>query len=144
MAFNVDELAKIAKPRSEEAIKRAQFRRENREWIRMSQDIALTLHYYLRKSGMSQSELAQKMNVSAPYVGKLLKGTENLTLETICKLQNAIGEELLSLTHPYVFKQILELSSYRQAFINDVTSDKYTQTQVITGAFEMGKYELTA
>lgn len=144
MAFNVDELAKIAKPRSEEAIKRAQFRRENREWIRMSQDIALTLHYYLRKSGMSQSELAQKMNVSAAYVGKLLKGNENLTLETICKLQNAIGEELLSLTHPYVFKQILELSSYRQAFINDVTSDKYTQTQVITGAFEMGKYELTA
>lgn len=144
MAFNVDKLAEIAKPRSVEAKAKAQFRRENREWIRMSQDIALSVHYYLRKSGMSQKDLAERMSVSAAYVGKLLKGTENLTLETICKLQNAIGEELLSLTHPYVFKQILELSSYRHAFINDVTSDKYTQTQVITGAFEMGKYELTA
>ena len=144
MAFNVDKLAEIAKPRSEEAKAKAQFRRENREWIRMSQDIALSVHYYLRKSGMSQKDLAERMAVSAAYVGKLLKGTENLTLETICKLQNAIDEELLSLTHPYVFKQILELSSYRHAFINDVTSDKYTQTQVITGAFEMGKYEHTA
>ena len=144
MAFNVDKLAEIAKPRSEEAKAKAQFRRENREWIRMSQDIALSVHYYLRKSGMSQKDLAERMAVSAAYVGKLLKGTENLTLETICKLQNAIDEELLSLTHPYVFKQILELSSYKHAFINDVTSDKYTQTQVITGAFEMGKYEHTA
>lgn len=144
MAFNTDKLTEMAKPRSEEAKAKAQFRRENREWIRMSQDIALSVHYYLRKSGMSQKDLAERMAVSAAYVGKLLKGTENLTLETICKLQNAIGEELLSLTHPYVFKQILELSSYRHAFINDVTSDKYTQTQVITGAFEMGKYELTA
>lgn len=144
MAFNVDELAKIAKPRSEEAIKRAQFRRENREWIRMSQDIALTLHYYLRKSGMSQSELAQKMNVSAPYVGKLLKGTENLTLETICKLQNAIGEELLYVTHPYIIKQVLEFTSYRNTFVNDVTSDRFTQTQVINGSFESWKYGQTA
>lgn len=144
MTFNTEKLAEIAKPRSEEAKAKAQFRRDNREWIRMSQDIALSLHYYLRKSGMSQKDLAGKMMVSAAYVGKLLKGTENLTLETICKLQNAIGEELLSLAHPYIFKQVLKLSSYKHEFVNDVTSDKYTQTQVITGAFEMGKYELTA
>ena len=144
MTFNTEKLAEIAKPRSEDAKAKAQYRRDNREWIRMSQDIALSLHYYLRKSGMSQKDLAERMAVSAAYDGKLLKGNENLTLETICKLQNAIGEELLSLTHPYIFRQVLELSSNRHAFVNDVTSDKYTQTQVITGAFEMGKYELTA
>ena len=144
MAFNVDKLAEIAKPQSEEAKAKAHYRRENREWIRMSQDIALSVHYYLRKSGMSQKDLAEKMAVSAAYIGKLLKGNENLTLETICKLQNAIGEELLSLTHPYSFKQVLELSTYRSAFVNNVISDKYTQTQVVNGICEIENRELRA
>lgn len=90
MAFDLNKLAEVAKPRSEAAIERARLRRQNRDWIRMSQDIALFLHYYLRNSGMTQKELADKMGVSAVYVGKLLKGSENLTLETICKIQGVI------------------------------------------------------
>ena len=90
MAFDLNKLAEVAKPRSEAAIERARLRRQNRDWIRMSQDIALCLHYYLRNSGMTQKELADKMGVSAVYVGKLLKGSKNLTLETICKIQGVI------------------------------------------------------
>ena len=40
MAFNLDKLKEVAKPRSEAAKDRARFRKENREWLRMSQDIA--------------------------------------------------------------------------------------------------------
>ena len=36
--------------------------------MRMSQEIALCLHYYLRKTGLTQKELADKMGVSAVYV----------------------------------------------------------------------------
>ena len=74
MAFNLDKLAKMSVPRSEKATQRATFRKDNREWLSMSHDIALTLHYYLRNAKMTQKELAEKMGVSPAYIGKVLKG----------------------------------------------------------------------
>ena len=50
---------------------------------------------------MSQKDLAEQMGVSPVYVGKLLKGGENLTIETICKLQRVIGEQLINVIKPY-------------------------------------------
>ena len=100
MAFNLKKLDQIAVPRSEIAIEQAKTRLESREWIRMSQDIALCLHYYLRQAGLTQKDLAERMGVSAAYIGKLLKGNENLTLETICKIQQVTGIKLISVLHP--------------------------------------------
>lgn len=130
MAFNVNKLAEMAKPRSEDAKKRAIDRKENREWLRMSQDIALCLHYYLRNAGMSQKELAEKMGVSAVYVNKLLKGGENLTLETICKIQKAIGEELISVAKPYITKNIVTFTLPQKFSSSAVNSDKYRGKQM--------------
>ncbi len=95
MNFNIEKLNKIAKPRSVKAIERARLRKENREWLSLSQEIALAIHYYIRKAGSTQKKLAEDLNVSPAYVAKLLKGGENLTLETICKIQHVIGEEFM-------------------------------------------------
>lgn len=46
MSINLDRLEHVAKPCSKEAIATARFRRENREWLKMSQEIALSLHYH--------------------------------------------------------------------------------------------------
>lgn len=94
--INKEKLANMAKTQSEKEKEQARYRKENREWLRMSQEIALCLHYYLRTSGMTQRELADKMGVSAVYVGKLLKGRENMTLETICKIQKAVEKTLVT------------------------------------------------
>lgn len=102
MGVKLSKLREIAKPRSEDAKNRARARKENRAYLRMSQEIALTLHYYLRTQEMSQSELARRLEVSPAYVGKLLKGNENLTLETISKLQMILGQELITVNHPYI------------------------------------------
>lgn len=101
MAFNLNKLAEVAKPRSEESKEQARFRKENRDWLRISQEIALALHYYLRTENMTQKALAEKMGISSVYVSKLLKGGENLTLETICKIQNVIGQDLITVSKPY-------------------------------------------
>ena len=130
MAFNMDKLAEIAMPRGAEATKRAQVRKENREWLRISQEIALCLHYYLRDMCMTQKELANKMGVSAVYVGKLLKGGENLTLETICKIQKVIGKDLISVTKPYVAMMKVSISSLSQFPVKAIASEKFCEEPV--------------
>lgn len=110
MAINTERLQELAKPRNERAQRRFQEWSENRAWLTYSQDIALTLHYYMREKGMTQRELAGKMGVSPAYVVKLLKGGENLTLETICKLQDALGENLMNIVRPYEQLHIIPLA----------------------------------
>lgn len=102
MTFNIEKLNQISKPRNAEAAEKARCRKENREWLRMSQDIALNLHYYLRTTGKTQKDLAAQLGVSAAYMSKLLRGTENLTLETICKIQDVTGEVFVKITNPPV------------------------------------------
>ena len=101
MGYNIDKLREIAQPRSEEAKSRARLRRENREWLRMSQSIALQVLDYLHNTGLTQKELAERMGVSPAYIAKLVKGGENLSLETICKLHKALGIKLVSVNEPY-------------------------------------------
>lgn len=109
MSLNTQRLKELAKPRNEQAKKRDQERRMNREWLTYSQDIALALHYYMRVNEMTQRELADKLGVSPVYVVKLLKGGENLTLETICKLQNVLGESLINVVKPYEQAHVIQL-----------------------------------
>lgn len=125
MALNREKLAQVAKPRSEAAMERAKARKANREWVRLSQDIALALHYYIRKTDINQKELADKLGVSAVYVGKLLKGSENLTLETISKIQNVIGETIISVAKPYNNCMIVEISQMPRFSANAAISEKY-------------------
>ena len=73
----------------------AQWRRDNRRWLRYSGIIALKVMNRLEQMGLSQKGLAEKMNCSPQYVSKVLKGSENLTLETISKLEECLGIDLL-------------------------------------------------
>ena len=82
---------------------------------------------------MTQKELAEKMEVSPVYIGRLLKGGENLTLETICKLQKVLGQDLISIAKPYVTTQIISLASLStQRFSETVRSDRYTETRTLS------------
>lgn len=124
MSINLERLEQVAKPCSKEAIATARFRRENREWLKMSQEIALSLHYHLRTKEMSQKDLADKMGVSAAYVGKLLKGKENLTLETICKIQAALDENIINVARPYMTKQVLTYTTSIVVSEKDIIDSK--------------------
>ncbi|MBP3467682.1 MAG: helix-turn-helix transcriptional regulator [Paludibacteraceae bacterium] len=101
MAFNLDKLQAIAKPRSENSIKKENFWNENKEWLVRSKEIALAVRFYLEEQKLTQLALAEKMGVSAPYIAKIMKGNENLTLETICKLEKILNETLITTAKPY-------------------------------------------
>lgn len=141
MAFNPEKLAAIAKPRSEEAREKARIRKENRDWLRMSQEIALCLHYYLRKAGITQKELADKMGVSAVYVGKLLKGGENLTLETICKIQKVIHEDIVTVAKPYISNMVVSIPTWSKFSHDAINSDKFFGSQTMQNDYVLTTFD---
>ena len=67
----------------------------DREWLSYSQKIATQTSAAMEKKKLSQRELARRMNCSSQYISRLLKGKENLSLETICKLENALDESII-------------------------------------------------
>lgn len=115
MGFNFEKLNELATDRSKEVIRKSEKLEENRDWLRMSRMIALAIRYHLRKTEVRQSAFAEMLGVSPAYVAKLLKGNENLTLETICRIQDVLGEDLVSIHRPYeclVFVSSYSISSF--------------------------------
>lgn len=89
-----NKLDAVAAP-DHEWIKEAEFRQENRYWMQVSLGIAIAVLRTLRKTGMTQREFARELGCSPQYVSKILKGSENLTLETICKMEKVLQIKLI-------------------------------------------------
>ena len=53
----------------------------------------------MEEMGMTQKQLADLMGCSQQYVSKVLQGQENLSLETIAKIEDCLQIEL-TYSHP--------------------------------------------
>jgi len=71
--------------------------KENENWLNMSSMIAIRILRVLDFKNLTQKDLAETLGISAQGVSKILQGNENLSLETICKLESALGVKLLQL-----------------------------------------------
>jgi transcriptional regulator with XRE-family HTH domain len=91
---NIDKLNKLA-TQDESWLQEANQRQENRGWLKHSQKIAVKVLRTIREKGIKQKELALMLGVSPQQVNKIVKGKENLTIETIFKLENALGVSLI-------------------------------------------------
>ena len=67
-----------------------QMSQEEKPWLNHSQMIANTMSARMKELGMTQKMLAEKMNCTQQYISKILKGRENLSLEAISKIENAL------------------------------------------------------
>ena len=74
----------------------AEARRQNREWLCYSQQIAMRMLDKMEAENLTQKQLAERMGCSQQYISKILKGRENLSLETLCKIETALGIDILS------------------------------------------------
>jgi transcriptional regulator with XRE-family HTH domain len=77
-------------------LERAKWYEENEEWLDKSARIAIKILHELRAKKITQKELADSIGVTAQYINKVVKGGENLGLETICKIEKALGINLIS------------------------------------------------
>lgn len=74
----------------------AEWRLENKSWLRYSQHIAMMMLDKMEELGMTQKRLSELMGCSQQYVSKVLKGQENLSLETLAKIERCLQISILN------------------------------------------------
>lgn len=80
---------------------KAEWRQQNKSWLRYSQQIAMMMLDKMEELHLTQKALAKLMGCSQQYVSKILKGRENLSIETLCKIEEALHLSLLPQTAAY-------------------------------------------
>lgn len=92
----IEELIQNA-PKANDWRQQAEFRRENKDWLLKSARIAIKVLRVLRAKKITQVQLAELMAVTPQHINKILQGRENMTLETIVKMETALGIELITI-----------------------------------------------
>lgn len=73
----------------------AEWRMANKSWLRYSQRIAMMMLDRMEELHMSQKQLSELMGCSQQYVSKVLKGQENLSLETLSKIERCLDLQII-------------------------------------------------
>ena len=112
----------------------AEWRRKNENWLKYSRVITMKTMQAMDKQSVTQSILAKRMGCSQQYVSNLLKGSSNMTLETISRIETAlnidlIGSALSSLVDGYDSAE----SSSRTCYLNDVEQPALAHLDEHTG-----------
>ena len=88
----VPELENLAERLGAEKVEKEQ---DIKDWAQYSQWIAAAMSKRMSELGLTQKMLAEKMGCTQQYISKVLKGKKNMSLETICKIENALGIEII-------------------------------------------------
>ena len=68
----------------------AQWRRNNEKWLGYARIITVKVLKAMDEQSVTQTMLAERMGCTQQYVSNLLKGSSNMTLETISRLESAL------------------------------------------------------
>ena len=101
------------------------------QWLKYSKMIALQVQSGMEENGLTQKQLAQRMGCSQQHVSALLKGSSNLTLETIARIEKALGMDLIgsAITHVRGY----ENSNLYHPVLNEPEAPKYGKTAKARG-----------
>ena len=82
--------------------------------------MAIRILLTLRSKGMNQNELAKIMRVSPQQVSKWVKGSENLTFETVSRLEKALDISLMEIVNPSKkeCKMVILMNKIRYGLMN--------------------------
>jgi len=96
--MNTDRIQKFLALTSDETsdfVKLAQWRKANKSWLKKSAAIAIKIHSAMIDQKINQKEFAKIVGVTPQYISKILRGSENLSLEIISKFETHLGIELI-------------------------------------------------
>ena len=135
----IEKLLALASDETSDFEKKALWRKANKNWLKKSTAIAIKVHSAIKQQKISQVKLADKMGVSAQYISKILKGSENLSLDTISKLETQLGIQLIevceySYSNNYTIPEIFqsEVAWTQKNMVGLFTVDCYdSETEVL-------------
>lgn len=139
-------LDSLASPTPSEWREKAEWRKANKQWLRKSQKIALTLLECMSSKKMTQKQLAEMMDVSPQYVSRILKGSENLSLDTISKIENVLGIEILTINSYATQQEIAPMwqNIATPKFSNSIHMDAITESMEYYSSYSKPENPLVA
>lgn len=105
---NKEKFLNLVSEEKSNTIQKLKERKKNRAMLRESQSIAFKVLMRLETLKWTQKKLAEKLEVTPQQVSKIISGKENLTLETIVKLQAVLDIPLLVTSIERAFDEIME------------------------------------
>jgi transcriptional regulator with XRE-family HTH domain len=117
--------------------RRAEFRKNNR-WLIYSAKIASRILAAIEtKSDVNQAKIAKELQVSPQHVSKIVQGKENLTLESIYKISQVLGVELISFpeykdTYDFIIPQKYDMLAIEGGSENQAMKIITTQATSLT------------
>ena len=92
---------------------------KHRDMLKESFMIGIKVLAKLEELGWSQKDLAEKMKVTPQQINKIVRGKQNLTLDTIIKLQSALHIPILASYSENDTGQ-LQIGSNKQSVVKSV------------------------
>lgn len=134
MSQTIERLKKAAVKEKSSWIDDAKWRQSNKTWLKKSSKIAVRVLREIRAqkpiNGMTQKKLAEEMGVTPQYINKVVKGKENLTLETISKLEQVLGTTLMTVAIGQSSSAYVIESDYSTGSLNSLKSKPINHTKV--------------
>lgn len=96
MGSALDKLRKYESPSPSRWREEAEWRRANREWLRRSQIVAVKMLKRMDEMSWTQQQVADMLCCSQQYVSKIVKGSENLSLEMLSKIEDRLDVKIFS------------------------------------------------
>lgn len=144
---NKEKFLALVSKKETKTIERAKARLAKKSYSKLSNQIAFEILERLDELNWKQKDLAEKMEVSPQQVNKWVKGNENFTLDTLAKLNQILGVELINVVVKPTTQKIEEVkvtSSDDYSFTNITKNVKPTITMSDDSLYENDYNTLTA
>ena len=117
-------------------ITKAQYLKDNWSWLKYSYAIAIKVRSRMIELGITQKELASRLECTQQHISVLLGGKANMTLETLAKLEQALSFDLFGQGLLYFNHFIQEDNS--MGYLNDSATKGPISDEINTSAFTEG------
>jgi len=103
---NKEKFLELVSDKETDTLKRNRARIQKRNMLRESQIIAMKILNRLDELGWTQKKLAEQIGVTPQQINKIVRGKENLTLETQTELQDVLDIPILASFYENKMKEV--------------------------------------